>query len=330
MNAWLSATDALPRVAIIIPTRNRRDVLLRCLRAIAAQELPPSAFEVLVVDDGSTDGTADLVSAERASLGYELRLLQQQNAGPSAARNRALRLARAPLALILNDDTIIAPRCVAEHLAAHDERPEPEVAVLGRVTLDPAVPRTLFSDLHLDETFSTFEGLAELDWRGFITCNLSLKRAFLLEHGMFEESMFPHEDLELGKRLRTHGLRVVYRPAALGHHHHHVTETDFLRVAAQDGRALARWYKKEPTFLDGLYGLGLQGPPPLRRTAKNVLADLVIGGMPFAAARATASLAARVNRDAGVFLYRRLYQYVRRQAIDREIRHGPARATTAF
>ena len=75
MNAWLSATDALPRVAIIIPTRNRRDVLLRCLRAIAAQELPPSAFEVLVVDDGSTDGTADLVSAERASLVYELRLL---------------------------------------------------------------------------------------------------------------------------------------------------------------------------------------------------------------------------------------------------------------
>jgi glycosyltransferase involved in cell wall biosynthesis len=319
-----------PRVAIIIPTRNRKEVLLRCLRAIAAQGLPPGTIEVFVVDDGSTDGTAEAVAAQRESFRYALRLLRQQNAGPSAARNRALHLARAPLALILNDDIIVAPDCVAQHLAAHTEHSEPEVAVLGRVTLDPAVPKTLFSDLHLDATFSTFDGRAELGWRGFITCNLSLKRDFLLERGMFEESMFPHEDLELGKRLETHGLRVMYRPAALGHHHHHLTEQDFLRVAAQDGRALARWYKKEPGFLDGLFVLGLQGPPPLRRTPKNVLADLVIGGVPFGVVRAMAGLAARMNRNAGVFLYRRLYQYVRRRAIDREIRDGPGNATTAF
>jgi GT2 family glycosyltransferase len=330
MNDVPPSSDALPRIAIIIPTRNRKDVLLRCLRAIAAEGLPSHAVEVLVVDDGSTDGTAEAVTAERVRLGYELRLLQQQNAGPSAARNRALRHARAPLALILNDDTIVAAGCVAEHLAAHREHPQQEVAVLGRVTLDPAVPRTLFSDLHLDVAFSSFEGRAELDWTGFVTCNLSVKRAFLLEHGMFEESMFPHEDLELGKRLQSYGLRVVYRPAALGHHHHHLTEHDYLRVAAQDGRALARWYKKEPAFLDGLHALGLQGPPPLRRATRHVVADVVLDSVPMGAARATARLAARLNSRAGVFLYCKLYQYLRRQAIEREIRHGPSIPTTAF
>ncbi|MGV3707484.1 MAG: glycosyltransferase family 2 protein [Gemmatimonas sp.] len=323
------STVGLMLVTVIIPTFNRCDVLRRCLEALTEQA-GDFSLEVIIADDGSTDGTETMVDLFASTAPFPVRYFRQQNAGPSAARNRALRMASGAIAYIINDDTIVGPGCISTHVATHRKYPASNIAVLGRVTLSPEVPRTLFSDLHLDATFQLFAGLNELDWRGFITCNLSLKPAFLLEHGMFEERMFPHEDLELGRRLAPHGLRILYRESALAYHHHHLTERDYLRVAAQDGRALARWYRIEPTAVELLTSLGLQGRAPLRQQRKHQLAGLVISGVSPRVCVMFTRLVTRLHRESGVSLYRRLYQYERRRSIEREMTHGPANPTTAF
>jgi glycosyltransferase involved in cell wall biosynthesis len=307
-----------PEISIIIPTHNRREVLAKSLAALLGQSLPVGAAEIIVVDDGSTDGTGAL--GERMAAAHEtIVFLRQPQRGPGAARNSALRIARAPIVLIMNDDTIASPHMVAEHLASHIRYPEEEVAVLGRITISPEVPRTLFADMHLDATFSTFSEERMLDWHGFITANISAKAAFLSRAGFFDESLFPHEDLELGWRLQGIGLRVRFNPRALGFHFHELREEDYLRMALRDGRSLARWYLAAPELLPELTALGLSGPPPLTLTPKQRAADLALRTITpdfvLRLARAAVVLGPRAARA----MYRRVYQFHRRRAIAQEL-----------
>jgi GT2 family glycosyltransferase len=308
-----------PDITVVIPTYDRREVLRACLEALDHQTLEPERYEVIVGDDGSSDGTGALVDEMRGRSRYALHYFHQANNGPGAARNRALRMARAPIALILNDDTIAIPSLLAEHLRVHAEHPAEEVCVLGRVTISPDVPASIFARLHLDAAFAAFTGRTELDWTAFITANISVKPAFVLRHGPFREGLFPHEDLELATRLRERGLRILYNERALGYHLHHLTERDYLRNAESDGRALARWYRIAGRETPELYALGLQGAPPLRRELRHHAADLVIRPRTFPLLLALARGLARLHETSALFVYRKLFKYVSRRAIEREL-----------
>lgn len=312
-----SATAA--RISVIIPTYNRCAVLAECLQALGAQTLPPASVEIIVGDDGSTDATPATVSAARKLISTPIHYFRGENSGPGAARNRGLAMASAPIALIINDDTILESTALAAHIEAHRREPAIEVAVLGRVTISPHVPPSIFSPLHLDAAFTNFGDRRELGWQAFITANISVKPAFLLAHGLFETGMFPHEDLELGERLRHHGLRVVYEPAALGYHQHSLTETDFLRAAERDGRALAHWYRKSPALQPLLEEIGLWGPPPVRKALRHVLADAGLAGPGRRLALAAGRALAPVNGRAARVVYKKLYQHTRRAAIGAEL-----------
>lgn len=301
-------------LSVVIPTYNRADVLERCLRALSRQTVGTDAFDVLVVDDGSTDHTA-AVATSGAFSGLSVRYMRQENAGPSVARNRALRATDAELVLIINDDTIAVPGCIEAHLRQHAAHPALGSSVLGRVTIAQQLPHSVFAPLHLDATFSGFEGKSELDWRGFITCNLSVKRQFLLEHGLFAEGLFPHEDLELGERLSHAGLRIHYAPEALGYHFHALEERDFFRAAERDGAALWRWYRMSPHLSELLFTLGLQGDAPLRMRKRQRLAQRVITALGLSRLAGLARLAATVNEPLARSVYLRLYQETRRRAI---------------
>ena len=120
-----------PRLSIVLPTFNRRPRLVRVLAALDKQTVPPGTFEVVVVDDGSTDDTAEWL-AKTAVNGYALRHLRQDNAGPAKARNRGVSEARGELILFIDDDVEPTPELVAEHLATHAE---PDVVALGPLAL---------------------------------------------------------------------------------------------------------------------------------------------------------------------------------------------------
>ncbi|HUU22887.1 MAG TPA: glycosyltransferase family A protein, partial [Phycisphaerae bacterium] len=159
--------EGCPRLSVIIPTFNRAPILGKCLEALAGQSCDGGLYEVLVADDGSSDATRATVRdfAQRGSP--RVRYLQQENSGANAARNRGIGLARGAILLFINDDTIATPDMLAEHLAAHDLYPDDWVAVLGRVTLSPALRPSRLGRLHLDRAYASLAGRTELDWRAF-------------------------------------------------------------------------------------------------------------------------------------------------------------------
>src|SRR5579883_2869122 len=99
-----------PSMSVIIPTCNRAGILARALAALEAQSVAPEAFEIVVCDDGSSDGTGAAAEAHAGRTRRPFRLLRQANAGANRARNSAIAAAGGRLLLILNDDTIACPR----------------------------------------------------------------------------------------------------------------------------------------------------------------------------------------------------------------------------
>jgi glycosyltransferase involved in cell wall biosynthesis len=307
-------------ISVIIPTYNRCDILEKCLAALHAQTLPAERFELIVVDDGSRDATTAVAARFREEIfGARLTYLKQSNSGQNAARNRAIAVARGNILLFINDDTIAAPDMLGEHYRCHEAHPAENVAVLGRVTRSRDIPWNIFATLHLDETYAQWEGRRELDWRSFITCNLSVKKSFLDKFGVYDESLRYNDDVELGERLSHHGLRILYNPASLGYHDHYLTEEDFLGIAKKSGTSLAVWYKRSPGLAPELATLGFYlGNRGLSRI-KYLLADLVF----FPAARPCWLFWARFLTDrwegGALLLYRKLYKAIEREHIRREL-----------
>jgi glycosyltransferase involved in cell wall biosynthesis len=310
-----------PVCSVIIPTYNRHEVLRRCLDALAAQTVPAGSFEVIIADDGSTDGTEAMVATWAAGATLPVRYFHQRNAGANAARNAAIRLANAPILLIINDDTIAVPGLLAAHLVMHGAYPGEAVCVLGRMTISPELRPSLFAALHHDASFRQFAGRTELGWDAFFTCNLSVKRDFLLRHGLFDEALRWHEDIELGERLVRHGLRLLYCPEALGLHHHFLGESEYLSIAAREGRALALWHLKRRAA--GQPDNSVTGPA-LRPALRHRLADLALTRQTVPVALAVARYMAPRRPALARAVYAKIFQKLKRQAVNETLRERSA------
>src|SRR5947207_2978022 len=118
-------------LSVIIPTHNRAALLSECLRALEAQSAPRDAFEVLVLDDGSTDETRRMLEGRPFDL--RLRSYFRPHGGANAARNHGAAAAAGRLLLFLGDDMLAAPDLVAAHLGAHARCPEESTGVLGHI-----------------------------------------------------------------------------------------------------------------------------------------------------------------------------------------------------
>ena len=212
-------------IGVVIPTYNRSEVLLSCLRHLELQTW--TDFEVVVVDDGSTDSTPRLLEKYQRQTPLHLCCIRQDNSGPARARNTAISVLQAPICLMIGDDILASPDLVSKHLQLHRKRPEIQVAGLGLTRWSDVGQRVTAFMRWLDESGVQFayndllRGAAP-DWRYFYTSNLSLKTQFLRENP-FDESFKKAavEDLELGYRLEQQGgLEIVFIPDALAHHLH--------------------------------------------------------------------------------------------------------------
>lgn len=230
-----------PRISVVIPTFNRADLLEMALDALCRQTLTPNEFEVVVVDDGSADHTDRVVAgfAERLPVHYA----RQANAGISAAKNHGLSLSRAPIVLFLDDDDVTEPNYLAEHLSTHEQHPEPHFAVLGYTNLTDEVAASPLMNFVTGTgaylfSYATLADGAELDFSYFWGGRSSCKRLFLLEHGVFNpEFRFGAEDIELGYRLSSVGLRVAFNRNAVSHMVRALSIDDFLRRCYRQGRS---------------------------------------------------------------------------------------------
>ncbi len=252
---------ASPLISVIIATYNRCEVLRETLARLRHQTLAPDRFEVIVVDDGSTDATADLVNTLRSECDYPLRYYVHENRGPGFTENVGLRAARHDLVLLIADDIWASPALLAEHVASHAQYPAANFGVLGGVTQSPALPATTLHR-HWDPfQYDRFVDQTEVDSINFLACNVSVKREFILANGLFRERRgAAHEDIELGYRLRQNGLRLIYNQAAAAHHYHAETLAGICQRAYERGRNFDLLLDHIPAaFIFPLYKIATRG-----------------------------------------------------------------------
>jgi len=306
-------------LSVIIPTYNRAPVLKKCLEALSNQSIPKDIYEVIVSDDGSTDETKKVTEEASFNNPCSIRYLWQRNKGANAARNNAIHASKGRILLFINDDTLAIFTMLEEHLKTHREYPQEHIAVLGRMTISPDVPYSIFAKLHLDANYGLWEGQRELNWLAFYTCNVSVKKSFLLKYGLFEEGIRYHEDVELSERLSRHGFKIIYNPQALGYHYHHLKEEEYLNVAKKDGVALAKWYKKSPHLKKELAMLDFPLFVPFFKKFKYLIGDIIFcrSSRPFFIK--AARILKNVFEPLSIMIYRKLYQAIKREAIKKEL-----------
>ena len=252
-------------VSVVIPTFNRLEVLAEVLHALEfQQEAPP--FEVVVVDDGSSDGTSAWLRSRTFNL--PLRVLTQENRGPAAARNTGVAVAQGQWVAFLGDDTVPSPGWIAAHREAHRKRGDDlHVAVLGYTGWHPRMrlnPFLRYINEHgLQFGYALITDPEDVPFNFFYTSNISLARDLLLAEPF--DLRFPHaawEDIEVAYRMKKRGLRMVYEKTATVSHDH---PTDIARFAARQEKAgyCAVVFHRLHPELGPFLGIGPDGPPPL-------------------------------------------------------------------
>ena len=210
----------MPRLSIVIPTYNRLERLQRVLSALEAQTIEPTTFQVVVVSDGSSDGTAEFLQS--ASYRYALKPIMQANQGVAVARNNGVAATESELVLFIDDDVIPQPQLVAEHLGCHDTYGANTV-VLGPMLSPPDYemsPWVAWEQAMLVKQYDAMvQGVYEPTSRQFYTGNTSLRREHVVRAGGFDPDFRRAEDIELAFRLDGFGLKFVFNPQAVGHHY---------------------------------------------------------------------------------------------------------------
>jgi len=220
--------------SIIIPTYNRPDRLGQCLQSLAQLDYPRPCFEVIVVDDGSQQPLAPIVSQFEVSL--KLRLLRQQNAGPASARNTGATAAQGNYLVFTDDDCQPQPHWLTALAAAILKVP---TALIGGHTLNalPDNPYSTASQLLIDYLYSYYNQ-APAAATFFASNNFAVPRDLYQTVGGFDTS-FPlaaGEDREFCDRWRHHGLPMHYAPEATVYHSHSLTLASFWRQHVNYGR----------------------------------------------------------------------------------------------
>jgi glycosyltransferase involved in cell wall biosynthesis len=201
---------------------------LTCLKHLERQTFKD--FEVVVVDDGSSDDTPDRMAEYQRTTPLSLRYVRQDNGGPAKARNLAISLLDTPLCLLLGDDIFISPTLLQEHVDAHAKHPNVNTAVLGLIrwnTTEQSVTPFMqwIDEENMQFCYPLLLAGKTPDWTNFYTSNLSVKTE-LLRRYPFDET-FPYaamEDTELAYRIEKEiGLEVIFIPKALADHLHPTT-----------------------------------------------------------------------------------------------------------
>lgn len=235
--------------SVVVPTYNRLPILRQCLAALEAQELSTApgveGYEVIVVDDGSTDET---VAALHQAAAPHLRLLQQDHGGAAMARNLGVKAARGNVIVFIDSDLVVVKSFLAAHACAlqrHWRRHGNRLCFTYGAVINTSNFAQPTAEPHK---------LTDLSWAYFATGNVAIDRQLLLRSGLFDPRFCQYgwEDLELGERLRQLGVVLVRCPEAIGYHWHPPFRLQQVPQLVQQEKERARmalvFYRKHPTL----------------------------------------------------------------------------------
>lgn len=242
-----------PEISVLIASHNRRETLRRCLGTLVEQDLDPARFEVVVGDDGSDDGTAEMV--ERFDAPYRLRVLRCPKQGKALTLNATLEAAEAPACLCIDDDVVAWPGLVSGHLEAH--RANPMTVGLGRIVQQPPDRRDWYAHAFADAWNDHYERLAakpEPSWTDCYGANVSAPRELLRQAGGFSPDFPIGEDYEIGFRLREHGGVLTYLPGAGCVHDDQKPGRRLVADTRRQGRSYVELVERHPATMPTLFG----------------------------------------------------------------------------
>ena len=213
-------------LSVIIAVHNGGSFLPQCLQALAASDLRRDCWELIVVDDASTDGSA-LLAAEHADV---IIRLPNKARGPAYARNRGFEVSRAPIVMFCDADVMVHPDVLSSFVAFFRKMPWVS-AVFGSYDAHPPAPGVVsqFRNLLHHYVHQSSPGEAETFWAG---CG-AIRREALIDVEMFDEWHYARpeiEDIDMGRRLRRAGHRIVLRPEIQCTHMKHWTLGNVVRT----------------------------------------------------------------------------------------------------
>jgi glycosyltransferase involved in cell wall biosynthesis len=229
-----------------VPTFQRAASVGRLLAGLDEQAMSSDSFEVIVIGDGSTDGTDELVSNRKSA--YRLRYLGQPRRGRASACNAGIRASSGELVILLDDDMQPTSGFVHAHVSAHP-RGSRRCVVGAAPIVDPANPTAEY----VAQKFNThLQRLAQpghrFGLRDFYSGNASIPVALLDEVGLFDEGFteYGNEDLELSLRLRAAGIELVFDPDAVAFQRWEKDFPQLARETAQKGSTAVMLARKHP------------------------------------------------------------------------------------
>lgn len=243
-------SELLVFFSVVIPTYNRLPILQKCLLALENQDLTDqkvSNYEIIVVDDGSTDGTLDWI-CDNFSLLPHVKTFTQNHGGAASARNLGIDNANGDWIIFIDSDLVVT----SVFLQSHANALVKEMEIQGNDCLFTygAVINTCNFDNPTSENYKITDYSAAY----FATGNVAIAKKWLKKAGMFDTSFqqYGWEDLELGVRLKKLNLKLVKCPLAVGYHWHPAFKLDdipqLIEKEIERGKMGVVFYQKHPTF----------------------------------------------------------------------------------
>lgn len=211
-------------------TYNRAALLERALDACFEQSVADDAYEIVLVDDGSTDATPETIERMRERANCRFTVVSQPNSGLAKGRNAGIARASGERIIFIDDDVLVLPTFVAEHLRSHAAHPQ-SIVRGGAIEVDD-----------LDDLPPPVWSVRNYSGNYFWTTNVSVPLATIRSVGGFDESFSEYgwEDIELGLRLRSRGVNAVFNPRALVYHYKPRPRSGNVPGMVRQARAQAR------------------------------------------------------------------------------------------
>ncbi|HEY9770447.1 MAG TPA: glycosyltransferase family 2 protein [Coleofasciculaceae cyanobacterium] len=237
-------------ISVVIPTYNRLPILQKCLVALEKQELindRVSNYEIVIVDDGSSDRTLAWLRENRANLPH-VKVFEQDHQGAAAARNLGVKNSTGDSIIFIDSDLVVTSSFLQSHADALIKGEQD----LGsdRLFTYGAVINTNNFDNPTSEPYKIIDFSAAY----FATGNVAISRKWLEEAGLFDTGfqLYGWEDLELGVRLKKLNLKLIKCPQAVGYHWHPAFNLEqipkMIDQEIERGKMGVVFYQKHPTF----------------------------------------------------------------------------------
>ncbi len=237
--------------SIVIPTYNRLPILEKCLRALENQVFSNKnhieGYEVVLVDDGSTDDTLNWLSARKDEFPH-VRCFEQNHAGPAAARNLGVEKAQGDTIIFIDSDLVVLSNFLQAHTNALLQGQE-KLGSDSFFTYGAVINTCNFAN----PTAEPYK-ITDFSAAFFATGNVAIPKHWLEEAGLFDNGfqLYGWEDLELGVRLKKLGLQLIKCPEAVGYHWHPPFSLHqipkLIDQEIQRGRMGVLFYQKHPTW----------------------------------------------------------------------------------